>query len=65
MYGQSVNYLRHEPDVLSPLPENPRVTVIMVCKDRAWCIEECARSVLPIRFESSGSRIVLYQPNLL
>lgn len=31
---------------LSPLPETPRVTVITVCKDRAWCIGECVRSVL-------------------
>ena len=31
---------------LIPLPDAPRVTVITMCKDRAWCIEECVRSVL-------------------
>ena len=31
---------------LGPLPDIPRVTVITICKDRAWCIEECVRSVL-------------------
>ncbi|HLE56817.1 MAG TPA: glycosyltransferase [Rhodothermia bacterium] len=31
---------------LRPLPDTPRVTVITMCKDRAWCIDECVRSVL-------------------
>lgn len=31
---------------LPPLARTPRVTVITVCKDRAWCIEECVQSVL-------------------
>ena len=31
---------------LTLLPTIPRVTVITICKDRAWCIEECVRSVL-------------------
>ena len=32
--------------MLSPLAATPRVTVITFCKDRAWCIETCVRSVL-------------------
>lgn len=31
---------------LMSLPAHPRVTVITMCKNRAWCIEECVRSVL-------------------
>ncbi|HAL46188.1 MAG: glycosyltransferase [SAR202 cluster bacterium] len=31
---------------MGPLPETPRVTVITMCKDRAWCIDECVRSVI-------------------
>jgi glycosyltransferase involved in cell wall biosynthesis len=34
------------PPRLRPLPEIPRVTVITMCKDRAWCIEQCVQSVL-------------------
>jgi glycosyltransferase involved in cell wall biosynthesis len=36
---------QHRSD-LTPLPAVPRVTVITICKDRAWCIDECVRSVL-------------------
>jgi glycosyltransferase involved in cell wall biosynthesis len=31
---------------LKPLSSSPRVTVITVCKDRAWCIANCVDSVL-------------------
>ncbi|MEW5982065.1 MAG: glycosyltransferase [Acidobacteriota bacterium] len=31
---------------LEPLPNTPRVSVITMCKDRAWCIDECVRSVI-------------------
>jgi glycosyltransferase involved in cell wall biosynthesis len=34
------------PAALPPLPDQPRVTVITVCKDVGWCIEHCVRSVL-------------------
>jgi hypothetical protein len=34
------------PSGLAPLPAVPRVTVITVCKDRAWCIAQCVDSVL-------------------